>query len=481
MLFNSYEFIFLFLPIVLAGYFFIGKKHDRAANVWLALASLFFYGYWNTNYLPLLLMSIAVNYTFAGLILNARSNKNASHSKMYFILGLIFNLGLLGYYKYFNFMIENLNRLGTNFELINVILPLGISFFTITQLLYLFDCYEGVAKDHNLVNYALFVSFFPHLMAGPILYHRQMMKQFDNPSLRQLDWSNMSRGLTLFIIGLMKKVLIADELSPYVGLGYSHTAELDCLTAWLVAISYMLQLYFDFSGYSDMAVGLSRIMNLEIPINFNSPYRASSMINFWQRWHISLTNAITACVYMPIVKFLKTRTLMHTITASFISLFIVGIWHGAGWTFVIFAFLNAIGITINYIWKHYKLSMPKFLAHIITLTYVLLTMVFFRAGSVQDAINVFKSMVGLNGIVFPQKIVTLAEHFGILIPVGDVPGTLSKTIFIIAVLLVALCPNSNQLIKNFKPSYTWLVVIIVGFILTILSMTQPTEFLYFQF
>ena len=152
MLFNSYEFIFLFLPIVLAGYFFIGKKHDRAANVWLALASLFFYGYWNTNYLPLLLMSIAVNYTFAGLILNARSNKNASHSKMYFILGLIFNLGLLGYYKYFNFMIENFNRLGANFELINVILPLGISFFTITQLLYLFDCYEGVAKDHNLVN-----------------------------------------------------------------------------------------------------------------------------------------------------------------------------------------------------------------------------------------------------------------------------------------------------------------------------------------
>ncbi|MBR1397689.1 MAG: MBOAT family protein [Selenomonadaceae bacterium] len=481
MLFNSYEFIFLFLPIVLAGYFFIGKKHDRAANVWLALASLFFYGYWNKNYLPLLIMSIAVNYTFAGLILNARSNKNASHSKMYFILGLIFNLGLLGYYKYFNFMIENLNRLGTNFELINVILPLGISFFTITQLLYLFDCYEGVAKDHNLVNYALFVSFFPHLMAGPILYHRQMMKQFDNPSLRQLDWSNMSRGLTLFIIGLMKKVLIADELSPYVGLGYSHTAELDCLTAWLVAISYMLQLYFDFSGYSDMAVGLSRIMNLEIPINFNSPYRASSMINFWQRWHISLTNAITACVYMPIVKFLKTRTLMHTITASFISLFIVGIWHGAGWTFVIFAFLNAIGITINYIWKHYKLSMPKILAHIITLTYVLLTMVFFRASSVQDAINVFKSMAGLNGIVFPQKIVTLAEHLGILIPVGDVPGTLSKTIFIIAVLLVALCPNSNQLIKNFKPSYTWLVVIVVGFILTILSMTQPTEFLYFQF
>ena len=222
-------------------------------------------------------------------------------------------------------------------------------------------------------------------------------------------------------------------------------------------------------------------MNLEIPINFNSPYRAASMINFWQRWHISLTNAITACVYMPIVKYLKTRTLSHTIIASFIAFFIVGIWHGAGWTFVIFALLNSIGIIVNYVWKYYKYSMPKFLAHIVTLSYILLTLVFFRASSVKDAIDVLIAMLGFNGILFPQKIVTVASNFGLDIMVGDVPGTLPKLIFVTAILIVAFCPNSNQLIKNFRPSYAWLVSITIGFILTILMMTSPTEFLYFQF
>ena len=474
MLFNSYEFIFLFFPIVLLVYFILGKKLSSMANTWLMLASLFFYGWWSIDYLPLLIGSIIINYLIAGCIIKSRS-------RISFITGLIFNLGLLGYYKYLDFFLENLNYFGANLELINIILPLGISFFTITQLLYLFDCYEGVAKDHDLINYALFVSFFPHLMAGPILYHRQMMKQFNDPELRRINWANTSRGLTLFVIGLVKKVIIADSLSPYVGLGYSHTSELDCFTAWLTAISYMLQLYFDFSGYSDMAVGLSRMMNLEIPINFNSPYRAAGMINFWQRWHISLTNAITACVYMPIVKYFKTRTLMHTVTASFIAFFIVGIWHGAGWTFVIFAILNAVGVIVNYVWKYYKHSMSKVTAHIVTLLYVLFTMVFFRASTVQDAINVFKAMFGMTEIVYPQKIVTLASHFGLNIPVGDVPGTLPKIVFVIAILLVAFCPNSNQLIKNFQPSYTWLAVTTIGFLLAFLFMTQPTEFLYFQF
>ncbi len=466
MLFNSYEFIFLFFPIVLIVYF------KFKSTVWLTFASLFFYGYWSLKYLPLLIVSIIVNFLIARQIVKSNSKK------FFFAIGLIFNLGLLFYYKYFDFFIETI---GANIEPLNLILPLGISFFTITQLLYLYDCYEGVAKENSFVNYALFVSYFPHLMAGPILYHRQMFKQFNDKNLRTLNFENISSGLTLFVIGLMKKVLIADQLSPYVGLNYSQTAQLDCLTAWLTAISYMLQLYFDFSGYSDMAVGLSRMMNFEIPVNFNSPYRAAGMINFWQRWHISLTNAITACVYMPIIKFLKTRTLIHTVTASFIAFFIVGIWHGAGWTFVIFALLNSIGVIVNYIWKFYKKSMPKILAHIVTLTYVLMTMIFFRAQSVDDAINVFKAMFGMTEILFPQKIVTLASMFNINLIVGDVPGSLSKIVFVTAILIVAFSPNSNQLIKDFRPSYKWLVFTTIGFLLAFLFMTQPTEFLYFQF
>ena len=449
----------MFFPTVLAVYFALGRLRAELCNGWLLISSLAFYGYWDITFLPLLIGSIAVNYIVARLILRRRS-------KIFFIVGLSFNIGLLGIYKYSN---------------LGLILPLGISFFTITQLLYIYDCYAGVSKDHGLVNYALFVSFFPHLMAGPILYHRQMFKQFDNPALRSPEWQNLSSGLILFTIGLIKKVMIADQLSPYVGEGFGSTATLDCLTAWLTAISYMLQLYFDFSGYSDMAVGLSKMMNLDIPINFNSPYRASSMINFWQRWHISLTNAITACVYMPIIRRLKTRTLGHTVTASFIAFFIVGIWHGAGWNFVVFALLNAIGIVVNYVWKFYNRSMPKPLAHVVLLAYVLLTMIFFRAESIDDAINVLAAMVGANGIVFPQKIVTLASMFGVGLTVGNVPGSLDKIIFVLAIGLVALSPNSNQLCKKIAPSPIWAAATAVALFIAVLHLSRVTEFLYFQF
>lgn len=444
-------------------------------NVFLLTASLTFYGYWDIRFLPLLIGSIAINFLIAKLIIDAVDKK------IFFGLGLCFNLGLLGVYKYLDFAIDNINLLGADIQPLGLILPLGISFFTITQLLYLYDCYSGVTKEHGLVNYALFVSFFPHLMAGPILYHRQMFKQFNNETLRAVNWQNLSSGLVLFTIGLIKKVLIADQLSPYVGNGFSSTATLDCLTAWLTAISYMLQLYFDFSGYSDMAVGLSKMMNFDIPINFNSPYRATSIINFWQRWHMSLTNAITACVYMPIIRRLKTRTLKHTVIAAFISFFIVGIWHGAGWTFVIFALLNAGAIVVNYIWKFYKREMPEPIARVLLLLYVLLTMVFFRAETVTDAINVVAAMFGSTVLVFPQKIVTLAAAFNVELTVGNVPGALPKLTFLIAILIVAFCPNSNQLAKKITPSPILAAATALGLFIATLHLSGVTEFLYFQF
>ena len=464
----------MFFPTVLAVYFILGRLNLNA-NVWLLLASLAFYAYWDVSYLPILVGSIAVNFLIAKIILDT------DHKSSGFAVGLIFNLGLLGVYKYLDFVIDNVNRIGADIEPLGLILPLGISFFTITQLLYLYDCYSDTTKEHRLVNYALFVSFFPHLMAGPILYHRQMFKQFNNPKLRAVDWNNLSIGLMLFTIGLIKKVLVADQLSPYVAIGFSSAASVDCLTAWLTSIGYMLQLYFDFSGYSDMAVGLSKMMNLDIPINFNSPYRASSMINFWQRWHISLTNAITACVYMPLVRRLKTRTLGHTVTASFIAFFVVGIWHGAGWTFVVFAVMNAVGIVVNYIWKFYNRTMPNLLAHIITLLYVLLTMVFFRADSVSDALNMIAAMFGANGIVFPQKIVSIAATFNISLNVGNVPGSLPKFIFLAALLIVAFSPNSNQLTKKITPSPWLATALAFGLFIAVLHLARVTEFLYFQF
>lgn len=483
MLFNSYEFIFLFFPVVLGIYFFLGRWKERNwTNIWLALASICFYGYWDYSYVPLLCISIVTNYLISGGILWARSRRHSIWTKTFWGAGLAFNIGLLGYYKYFDFFLENLNRLGTHFELLHIVLPLGISFFTITQLLYLLDCYKGVTKEHDFVNYALFVSFFPHLLAGPILYHRQMLKQFKDASRRRIHWENMSAGLTLFVIGLAKKVLIADELSPYVGEGYAHVAELTLFSAWLTAISYMLQLYFDFSGYSDMAVGLARMMNFQIPINFNSPYRAASLINFWQRWHMSLTNAITGCIYMPIVQSFAKPSLRHTILAASVTLFIIGVWHGAGWTYVLVGIINGLGISINYIWKHYHFWMPKFMGHILTLLFALVTLTLFRAEHVGQAVSIFKAMLGGSGVAWPQKVVTFAHDFmNVTIPAGNVPGTLPKIVFLVAILLVAFCPNSNVLIKEFQPSWRWVIGVAVLFVASVLLLARPTEFLYFQF
>ena len=284
MLFNSYIFIFLFFPVVLTGYFLLGRSgKTQRTSLWLLLASLAFYGYWNVKYLPLLVGSILINYFFSGRILDAKENSSVRKARIFFFLGLAFNLLLLGYYKYTGFLLEAANSLGAHFEVLHVFLPFGISFFTITQVLYLVDCYEGVAKDHGFLRYALFVSFFPHLLSGPILYHKPMMSQFKNGELLRVDWDNMSRGMALFIIGLMKKVMLADVFSAFVASGFSHTTDIGIVFAWLTILAYMMQLYFDFSGYSDMAVGMSRMMNISIPINFNSPYRAKSLIDFWRR------------------------------------------------------------------------------------------------------------------------------------------------------------------------------------------------------
>ena len=434
------------------------------------------------HYLPLLLTSIIVNYIISGGILSAREHGLDRKRKVFFLIGMLFNLLLLGYYKYLNFFLDSLNMIGGHFSLLPIILPLGISFFTITQVLYLLDCSEGVTKDHDFWDYALFVSFFPHLLAGPILYHKAMMPQFRNTELKQIRWRDMSQGISLFLIGLMKKVLIADQLSGYVGLGYSNTGELTLISAWLTAVSYMLQLYFDFSGYSDMAVGLARMLNIKIPVNFNSPYRAKDLISFWQRWHISLTNAITACIYMPMMKLFKAPKFHYRLLVVFITLFIVGIWHGAGWTYVIFACIHSVGIVVNHFWKHYHLWMNKILSRILMLFLVLVSMVFFRAPNVGAACKVLYAMFGGQGIVWPQKMVELVGDFaGGTLLVGNVPGELPRLVFVIAILLVIFSPNSNELVRRYCPSYAAAVALILGGFGAMLLLTQPSEFLYFQF
>lgn len=483
MLFNSYEFLFLFLPIAVGGYFFLGNREKTSewANIWLVGLSLFFYSYWDIKYLPLLLLSIGFNYVISGYIIQYRKEKQKKNAKTVFLLGIIFNAGLLGFFKYTDFFLENLNYLGAQFPLLHIILPLGISFFTITQMVYLVDCYEGVAKERNFIHYALFVSFFPHLLAGPILYHRPMMKQFKDTALRRVNWDNMGRGLSLFIVGFAKKVLIADSFVSFVAQGFAHPEQLTLVDSWVVAVCYMMQLYFDFSGYSDMALGIARMLNINIPVNFNSPYRAYGIIDFWQRWHMSLTTTITNYLYTPMVMACRKITFGKAMAATFVSMFIAGIWHGAGWNYIIFGSLHGGGLVLNHIWKKYHLWMWKPLGYVLTLLLVLAAFVFFRAASVADALQILCAMAGGNSITLPYSVsVFLNDHFGIAIAsVGF--GELPKKMLVVALLLVAFCPNSNVLIQRLQPKRKWALALAILFVCGALSLSQVTEFLYFQF
>lgn len=453
-LFNSYAFLFFFLPMVLVVFFALGRRSAQRAHVWLLLASLAFYGFWDVRFLPLLLLSIAGNYFVSGRIL-------AGRRLPWFLLGLAFDLGLLGYYKYLGFFVSVLDAAGAEIPVPQIVLPLGISFFTITQVLFLYDCYAGTVQERRPLDYALFVAFFPHLLAGPILYHKQMMAQFRQEGLTRICWENVVRGGALFVIGLAKKVLLADAFAPFVAQGFSHAADLSAAGAWTAAGLYMIQLYFDFSGYSDMAVGLSRMMNLEIPVNFNAPYRAASLINFWQRWHISLTNAITACVYLPLLRHLSGTMFRRTMIASFVAFFVVGIWHGAGWTFVVFALLHATGIVVNYVWRYCALPCPRWLGHVLTLGFVLVTMVVFRAADVAQAGLVLTAMLGGSGQML-----------------AGVPWALVAA----AVVILAVVPPSQVLVARFfRRDVVWLAGLLGLFVFAVLQLNRYSEFLYFQF
>lgn len=329
MLFNSYPFIFVYLPVVFAGFFLTARYiSHRAATFVLVLASFAFYGYWDYHYFPLLFASISFNY------LVGRQIGRTAHRKRWLVCGLTLNVALLGYFKYTDFFLTTVNDIsGSHFDLPHIILPLGISFFTFTQSAYLVDAYRDEAAKHDFLTYCEFVTIFPHLIAGPIINHKKMLPQFTAAETFHIHIENVALGLTLFTMGLIKKVLIADNLAPIATNVFSRADSLTFLEAWIGAISYTFQLYFDFSGYSEMAIGLGLMFNLTLPTNFNSPYQAKSIIDFWRRWHMTLGAWVKDYLYIPMGgnrhgELKKMRNL-------FASMLIIGLWHGAGWTFII--------------------------------------------------------------------------------------------------------------------------------------------------
>ncbi len=513
MLFNSYTFIFLFLPIVLLGFFSLARFNQAFALGWLAFASLFFYGYWNPIYVSLLLASIICNYAISSAILSAAGGK-----KRLLVIAIVANLALLAYYKYANFFVSGMNGLvGSSWRLDEIMLPLGISFFTFTQIAFLVDSYQGKVKERNFIRYLLFVTYFPHLIAGPVLHHKEMMPQFARPSTFQFNSTMFALGVTIFVLGLAKKVLLADSLAEFPTPIFTAVAaggQPAVLEAWIGALSYTLQLYFDFSGYSDMAIGLSLMFNVRLPLNFNSPYKSPSIIEFWRRWHMTLSRFLRDYLYIPLGGSRRGKVRRYLNLGA--TMLLGGLWHGAAWTFVIWGGLHGIYLVINHAWRAVKQSLGmgdggtvvRALSILLTFFAVVVAWVFFRADSYSSAMVMLSGMFGQNGwsvsepvwqqiaATHPQWLQGVAMNG--LAPLSKVNPDRALILIILGLLIVWCLPNVQQIMRRFHPVleaetqlehtrlawrfnayYAWMVGLV--FVLCLAFLSRVRDFLYFQF
>ena len=483
MLFNSYEFIFLFLPIILIIYFTLNRfDKNRLAKGWLVLASLYFYSYFNKKYLILIVASIVVNY-FVGKLLEEK--KDVVVRKVLLICGVVFNIGMIGYYKYYDFFIENINYIfKTNLPLLHILLPLGISFFTFQQLSFVVDSYYRKNLRYDFLSYSLFVTFFPQLIAGPIVLPTEMLPQFESEENKKINWANMNRGLYIFSIGLAKKVIIADSIASFANAGFDMMESLNFVEAWLTSISYTLQLYFDFSGYCDMAIGIGLMFNILLPINFNSPYKSTNIQEFWQKWHMTLGRFLANYLYIPLGGNRKgeKRTLLNLLIVFLVS----GIWHGAGWNFIIWGMLHGMCILIHRVWKNSKRKMNKFVGWFITMNLVNIFWIFFRAKDLASAFKVIKGMFDINGFLYilknPFKILIETEKYRNLVAQLNYFGTKELFLYLIlSIFIVFLLKNSIQKLRNFKENKKNIFEMIFYLIFGIISLSQMSTFLYFNF
>jgi alginate O-acetyltransferase complex protein AlgI len=528
MLFNSYAFIFAFLPVVLALYFLLRRLPNPVWAIgWLVLASLVYYAWWRPEYILLLLFSVSVNYGLGRLLIDCELSR--SLSRVILTMGLAFNLCLLGFFKYAGFLVANVDAtFGAAWPIPNILLPIGISFITFQKIAFLVDAYNGQVRNFTLLNYALFVTFFPQLIAGPITHHSEIMPQL-GPAQRRDFADDLAVGLSIFIVGLFKKVVIADSLALYADAGYATVKAgnpLDTASAWIAVLSYSFQLYYDFSAYSDMAVGLARMLGIVLPINFYSPYKSASIIEFWRRWHMTLSRFLRDYLYIPLGG--NRRGRVRRYVNLMITMLLGGLWHGANWTFVVWGALHGLMLAINHGWnalplsRHPRMNSVPVRAFAITITFIAVTLAWvpFRAES-------FAQVRAMFGYLFPSPSNPLGlnslSHFraaqfyrGSLIDLGTwfkpremwpavlPPDFLSTALHPVGLLLLViglatfLMPNTYEIFRRFDPalglpnekkpqgalySLNWFVAFALAgmFVLSLLGLSHVSPFLYFQF
>ena len=432
MLFHSPIYLILFLPLVLIFYFKLNKFFKIDNKIILGLFGLFFYSWWNLYLTPLIIISILFNYYMSNLIININDQVR---KKRLLLLSIFLNVFYLGIFKYTDFIIQNINTLiGSDIEKFNIPFPLAMSFFTFQTIAFLVDCYDEEIKKNDLKKYSLFIIFFPQLVAGPIVKYNDMIPQFENPKNQLINKNNIVLGLFVIIIGLFKKIVIADTLSINVDDGFNNYLELNFVESWIISLSFTLQIYFDFSGYIDMATGSAILFNIRLPQNFDSPFKASSLINFWHRWHITLFKFLMNYIYFPWIRSLKKITYSKAMFVTFCVFIISGIWHGPTWGYVMFGILHGVGLIINHTFIRLNLfKIPSFVGWFLTMFWVNLTQIFFRSKDLDTAIYISKSIFGLNGFEFKTN---LLNDYLIL------------SASITALIIVFCFKNTNYLIEN---------------------------------
>ncbi len=472
MLFNGYDYLLWFLPAALGTFFLLGRS-PLAAQAWLTVASLVFYGWWNPLHLPLIIASVVFNFIVARAL-------QRGGRRMLLGVGITVNLSTLGLFKYADFFLANAAQVtGGAPALLHLALPLGISFFTFTQIAYLVDVYRRKAREPLFVNYALFVTFFPHLLAGPILHHSEMMPQFAETSNKRPQAGNLAAGLFLLAIGLMKKVLLADTFAPIADAGFGAPATLAPLSAWAAALAYTMQIYFDFSGYTDMALGAARMFNIRMPVNFDSPYRATDIREFWHCWHMTLSRFLREYLYVPLGgnRHGELRT-----AASVLATFLLGgLWHGAAWTFVIWGLLHGAAMVAFRGWQRVGVPLPRALAWALTFLFVTVTWVFFRATSVAGACAMLRAMAGMNSVPASPTGDWLAQLQATLAAALVVPPAWTLLPPIIGLAIVWRRANSNDLALRFRPTVWNGALVALALPLCVLQLARVTPFLYFNF
>ncbi len=478
MIFSSYIFMFAFFPLVFCGYFLLSKcRRPVFQHAFLVVASLVFYGWDNPKYVFIIVSSILFNYCLSfGLAKESFSDKTR---KALFVLGVMFNIGILGFFKYTDFVISNVNFFtGSRIESLNLVFPLGISFFTFQQFSFIVSCYKNKTPCRNFIDYALFVSFFPQLIAGPIVLYEEMMPQFQEEKRRYINTENVIRGLAVFALGFFKKIVLADTFAVLVTNGFILSSGLSFFAAWLTALAYAFQIYFDFSGYCDMAIGGALMLNIELPLNFDAPYRSLNVREFWRRWHITLGRALTTYIYIPLGgnRRGRARTYLNLMATFLIS----GLWHGPAWTFVAWGALHGLAIIFDRVFEKQQNRVPKPIRQAATFLFVTVGWVLFRAESWKQAGEMYRCMFLPRALGGPWEIGTLFFDGYTSLPQLMSIATVGLA-FAVAVIWVVKEKNAKAIASSFRITPKTAILLAILYTFAILHMTRLSPFIYFNF